>query len=99
MKIFIILYIDFFFRCFSIKAVHLKTNLNRFSMELPHEITLSEDQKNPGKSKIVFTQDPGSFFYIVNTPPLPQNNKEDFNFEITENSLIIATKVCFLIFL
>lgn len=76
------------------KATFLKYDQNtNYIMESPHEISLNEDEKSLGKSKIVFTQDPASFFYILQTPPLKMNSKDDFSFEFTKNSFILSTKV------
>ena len=67
--------------------------LQIYPMENPHEITLSEDQKVEGKTKIIFTQDPNFYFYILNTSPLPGNTKDDFIYEVTPQSFILSTKV------
>lgn len=89
----------YFFSCLiffteEIGASFLKNVQNTdYIMKSPHEISLNEDEKSLGKSKIVFTQDPASFFYILQTPPLKKNSKDDFSFEFTKKSFILSTKV------
>lgn len=80
-----------------IKEIHgfyLKSFKNgREFIEKPHEIGLGEDQKTKGQSKIIFTQDPASYFYVLQTPPLKLDSKEDFDYEITNKSFLVTTKV------
>ena len=96
---FAVFFIFFNFHDFLISSTSLNSKfkengaLEIYPLENPHEITLSEDQKNEGKSKILFTQDPMSYYYILVTPPLEGNTKVDFDYEITSNSFIVTTKV------
>ena len=102
---YILAYFVIFLKEFSANSDYLKflsvSNgaLRNYPLETPHEITLSEDQKNEGKSKILFTQDPGSYFYILITPPLHGNTKDDFEFDINSKSFLVTTKVSSFYFL
>ena len=92
------LYLIVLFNVFSINSSFLKAythGLKMFPMEKPHEIALTEDQNIMGKSKIIFTQDPSSYFYILQTCPLPENIKEDFEYNITSSSFTVTTKVLY----
>ena len=102
---YILAFFVIFLKAFSANSDYLKflsvSNgaLENYPLEDPHEITLSEDQKNEGKSKILFTQDPGSYFYILITPPLHGNTKDDFEFDINSKSFLVTTKVSSFYFL
>lgn len=77
--------------------LYLKSSIDDSSN--PHEITLSENQKNNGKSRIIFSQDPLNYFYILTTPPLLSNTKEDFEIKITNDFFILSTKVLLISYL
>lgn len=63
------------------------------SLNLPNKITLLESQKMPGKTNIIFSQDPSYYFYLLTTPPMINNNEADFDCHINNEYFNVSTKV------